>query len=115
MVSGLNDKYEASSEVSHPMITATSENHATIVRRAKISEHARPFDGFFCAVFGLVSAFVFLLGQNASGAQVIQTLPFYDSFDYNPGLGLSTASTNVWTIAPSTSNIQVTNGGLTLS
>src|SRR5215469_11895593 len=96
------------------MITATSENHATIVRSAKISEHARPFDGFLCAIFGLVSAFVFLLGQSASGAQVIQTLPFYDSFDYNPATGLASASVTVWETCFTTANIAVTGGNLTL-
>ncbi len=54
--------------------------------------------------------------QNAPAAQVIQTLPFYDSFDYNPGsAGLASASSTVWEACPSTSNLQVTTNSLTLA
>jgi hypothetical protein len=67
-------------------------------------------------IFGLVTAIYMLLPQGTSAAQVIQTLPFYDSFDYNPGsAGLASASSTVWEACPSTSNLQVTTNSLTLA
>ncbi len=70
----------------------------------------------FCSIFGLASAIILLLVQSALGTQAIQTLPFYDSFDYNPGAaGLYTASSNVWQACASTSNLQVTTNSLTLA
>jgi autotransporter-associated beta strand protein len=73
-------------------------------------------NGGFCRIAGLFLAIVFLLIQSAPAAQVIQTLPFYDSFDYNPGsAGLASASSTVWEACPSTSNLQVTNNSLTLA
>jgi hypothetical protein len=70
----------------------------------------------FCSIVGLVLALVFMLVQNSPGAQVIQTLPFYDSFDYNPGsTGLASASSTVWESCPSTSNLQVATNSLTLA
>ena len=72
-------------------------------------------NGSFCSIVGLASAILFLLAQGAPGAQVIQTLPFYDSFDYNPGsAGLASASSTVWESCYSTANIQVTANSLTL-
>ena len=65
--------------------------------------------GYFRSIFGLVSAFVFLLSQNAPAAQVVQTLPFYDSFDYNP-TGLAAASATVWEVAFATGNLTVAPG-----
>ena len=73
-------------------------------------------NGCFCRIFGLLSAIIFLLIQSAPASQVIQTLPFYDSFDYNSGsAGLYTASSTVWESCPSTSNLQVTTNSLTLA
>jgi autotransporter-associated beta strand protein len=69
--------------------------------------------GNFC--FSLIATLVFLLARNAPGAQAIQSLPFYDSFDYNPATGLSTASSTVWETTFSTANIQVTSGSLSLA
>lgn len=69
----------------------------------------------FCIIFGLVSSFIVMADQKTEGAQVIQALPFYDSFDYNPGLGLASASSTVWETCFVTGNIQITNNGLTLA
>ena len=66
-----------------------------------------------CLILGIASALI-LLAPAAPAAQVIQTLPFYDSFDYFPTLGLATATTNVWETCYATANIQITNGSLTL-
>ena len=71
--------------------------------------------GRFCSIVGLASAIMFLLAQSAPGAQVIQTLPFYDSFDYNPATGLATASSTVWESCYSTANIAVTANSLSLA
>jgi adhesin/invasin len=72
-------------------------------------------NAWFCSS-GLVVAFVFILVQSSPGAQVVQILPFYDSFDYNPGsAGLASASSTVWEACPSTSNLQVTTNSLTLA
>src|SRR5690348_946018 len=69
-----------------------------------------------CRIVGLASAIFFLLAGSAPAAQVIQTLPFYDSFDYNPGAsGLASASSTVWETCFSTGNIQVTGNSLTLA
>ncbi|HXI71061.1 MAG TPA: invasin domain 3-containing protein [Verrucomicrobiae bacterium] len=69
-----------------------------------------------CLFAGLLWAAPFLLVPTAPAAQVIQLLPFYDSFDYNPGsAGLFTASSTVWQSCPSTSNLQVTTNSLTLA
>jgi len=70
-----------------------------------------------CRIFGLILAMFFLHAMRMSGAQVIQTLPFYDSFDYNQG-SLSTSSSTVWETAAGTANIGVaagTNANLTLA
>ena len=69
----------------------------------------------FCILFALISAFIVMLDQKAEAAQVIQTLPFYDSFDYNPSTGLAAASSTVWETCYPTSNIQVTTNSLTLA
>ena len=46
----------------------------------------------FCIIFALISAVIVMADQKAKAAtQAIQTLPFYDSFDYNPGGGLANA------------------------
>src|SRR5579859_5367220 len=66
----------------------------------------------FLSMIGLTSAVLFL-SQSAPAAQVIQTLPFYDSFDYTPN-GLYTASPTGWETWGSTGNIYVTNVNLTL-
>src|SRR5580698_3926617 len=73
--------------------------------------------GCFRPLAGLASAILLLLAQSAPGAQVIQTLPFYDSFDYNPSttVGLASASSTVWETCFSTANIQVANNSLTLA
>jgi hypothetical protein len=71
-------------------------------------------NGCFCPMVGLASIILFLLAQSAPGAQVIQTLPFYDSFDYTPG-GLASASSTVWETCFATGNILVTNNELTLA
>ncbi len=60
-------------------------------------------------------AILFLLTSNTQAAQVIQTLPFYDSFDYNPATGLATASSTVWETTFSTANVQVTSNSLSLA
>ena len=65
-------------------------------------------------MISLVSAVSFLFSPRAHATQVIQTLPFYDSFDYTPN-GLYTASPTGWETWGSTGNILVTNGGLTLA
>ena len=67
-----------------------------------------------CSIVGLASAIVLLPAQNSPAAQVIQTLPFYDSFDYSPG-GLASASSTVWETCYSTANIAVTTNSLTLA
>ena len=67
------------------------------------------------SIAGLASAILFLLASSAPAAQVTQTLPFYDSFDYNPATGLAGASVTVWETCFSTSNVQVTNTSLTLA
>jgi hypothetical protein len=54
----------------------------------KRSQHP---DGYFRSIFGLMLAIAFLLARSGQAAQVVQTLPFYDSFDYNP-TGLANAS-----------------------
>jgi hypothetical protein len=66
-------------------------------------------------MLGLVSAILWLLAQTTPAAQVTQTLPFYDSFDYNPATGLASASSTVWETCYSTANIQVTTNSLTLA
>lgn len=71
------------------------------------------FTGCFFA--GLASAMIFFLAPSAPAAQVIQLLPFYDSFDYNPGAGLASASSTVWETTFSTANVQVTANSLTLA
>ncbi len=48
----------------------------------------------FRLMAGLLSAILFLLTFSTQAAQVIQTLPFYDSFDYNPATGLAGASSH---------------------
>jgi hypothetical protein len=71
---------------------------------------------YIYSIVGLASAVLLLPTQTAPATQVIQTLPFYDSFDYNPGsAGLFTASSTVWQSCPSTSNLQVTTNSLTLA
>jgi len=65
-------------------------------------------------VAAIVSMILFLLCPSAPGAQVIQTLPFYDSFDYTPA-GLASASSVVWETCFSTANVFVTANSLTLS
>ena len=82
---------------------------------------ARPHHIFrsFRFIFSLTSAIALLLAQGALGAnQVIQTLPFYDSFDYNAG-GLAGASSTVWATCYATGNISVSpatnNSSLTLA
>jgi hypothetical protein len=72
-------------------------------------------DGCLRSTFGLMSALLVLLAQNAPAAQVIQTLPFYDSFDYNPATGLESASSTVWETCYNTANLETTNGSLTLA
>ncbi|MDB6067594.1 MAG: hypothetical protein JWR26_3802 [Pedosphaera sp.] len=72
------------------------------------------FNGCFCSIIGLALAIIFLLAQSAPAAQVIQPLPFYDSFDYNPATGLASASSTVWETCFSTSNLQTTTNSLTL-
>ena len=69
---------------------------------------------YYYSIVGLVSVILFLLAPSAPGAQVIQTLPFYDSFDYNPA-GLASASSTVWETCYSTANIAVANNSLTLA
>ena len=71
-------------------------------------------NGGFYSIAGLASAILFLLAQGASAAQVIQTLPFYDSVDYNPAVGLASASSTVWETCFSTANILVTTNSLNL-
>ncbi len=68
-----------------------------------------------CFFAGFVWASLFLLTPGAPAAQVIQSLPFYDSFDYNPANGLSSASSTVWETTFSTSNVQVTTNSLALA
>ncbi|MBW8865122.1 MAG: hypothetical protein JF609_09425, partial [Verrucomicrobia bacterium] len=68
----------------------------------------------FYSVLSLMSAVLFLLSPGAHAAQVIQTLPFYDSFDYTPA-GLAGASSTVWETCFSTGNLYVTNNNLTLA
>lgn len=80
-----------------------------------MKKRAHYVDGYFRSLFGLVSVFLFLLVPRAPGAQVIQTLPFYDSFDYNPATGLASASSTVWETCYATANIQVTTNNLTLT
>lgn len=71
---------------------------------------------FLRSIAAVVFAVICLFTQWVPAAQVIQTLPFYDSFDYNPGTaGLATASSTVWETCYATGNIQVTNGSLTLA
>ena len=71
------------------------------------------FKRSFCSLFGLIFAFLLMLTMKAQAAtQVVQTLPFYDSFDYIPN-GLAAASTNVWEVAAATANIAVPNGANT--
>ena len=48
----------------------------------------------FYSILSLMSAVLILLSPGAHAAQVIQTLPFYDSFDYTPA-GLASASSTV--------------------
>jgi len=69
-------------------------------------------NNYFIAGLSLVIAF--LLTQSAPAAQAIQTLPFYDSFDYSPG-GLASASSTVWETCYATANIAVTTNSLTLA
>jgi hypothetical protein len=76
---------------------------------------AHNLNHWFCSILGLASVILFLLAQNAPAAQVIQILPFYDSFDYNPATGLASASSTVWETCYSTANIQVTTNSLTLA
>ena len=78
--------------------------------------HTHKRGRFASAIIGLASAALFLLGHNASAAgQVTQTLPFYDSFDYNPGsAGLASASSTVWETCYSTANIRIASGSLSL-
>ncbi len=80
-----------------------------------MKQHPDHLNRCFCTIFGLAAAVIFLLCQNSPAAQVIQTLPFYDSFDYNPATGLASASSTVWETCYATSNIQVTNNNLTLA
>ncbi|EEF63059.1 invasin domain 3-containing protein [Pedosphaera parvula] len=63
----------------------------------------------------LASATLLLFGASAPAAQVIQTLPFYDSFDYNQATGLAPASSTVWETCFSTANIQTALNSLTLA
>ena len=63
----------------------------------------------------LAWALLVILTRSAPAAQVVQTLPFYDSFDYNPATGLATASSTVWETCFSTANILTTNNSLTLA
>src|SRR3954452_13305855 len=62
-----------------------------------------------------IAAILFLLAPSTPAAQVIQSLPFYDSFDYNQGTGLAGASSTVWETCFSTANIQTTATNLTLA
>ena len=82
-----------------------------------VKKRVSNLSGCFRPIAGLASAILFLLlpAQSAPGAQVIQTLPFYDSFDYNPSTGLATASSTVWETCFSTANIQTANNSLTLA
>jgi hypothetical protein len=73
------------------------------------------FNGCFCSIIGLASAIMLLLAPSAPAAQVIQSLPFYDSCDYNPATGLASASSTVWETCFSTANLQVTANSLTLA
>ena len=80
-----------------------------------MKKHPLDFNGCSRTIFCLAAAVIFLFSRNAPAAQVIQTLPFYDSFDYNPAAGLANASSTVWETCYATSNIQVTNNNLTLT
>ncbi|MDB6017145.1 MAG: hypothetical protein JWR19_1634 [Pedosphaera sp.] len=75
----------------------------------------RVYNGCFRSIVVLAAALIIMVAQSAPAAQVIQTLPFYDSFDYNPATGLASASTTVWETCFSTSNLQLTNNTLTLA
>lgn len=80
-----------------------------------MQKRARSVDRCFHSIFALAIIILFMASESAPAAQVIQTLPFYDSFDYNPATGLASASSTVWETTYSTANIQVTNGSLTLA
>jgi len=70
---------------------------------------------YFSPIIALALAMIFLLAQNAPGAtQVIQALPFYDSFDYNAGAGLAGASSTVWETCYPTANVSLTTNTLSL-
>src|SRR5437868_15439019 len=66
------------------------------------------------SMLSLAWAILLSLTSYAPGAQVTQTLPFYDSFDYNQATGLASASSTVWETCFSTANIQTVLNSLTL-
>ncbi len=79
-------------------------------------EH-RPYSHIarFRPILAFVRIIPLLFALSTRAAQVVQTLPFYDSFDYNPGsAGLASASSTVWETTFGTGNIQVTGGSLSL-
>lgn len=67
---------------------------------------AKHIAGYLRPIFVLVSAILVLATQTSPAAQVVQTLPFYDSFDYTPA-GLASASSTVWETCFGTANISV--------
>ncbi len=70
----------------------------------------------FYIIFALISAFVIKPDQRAEAAtQAIQTLPFYDSFDYSQPNQLAAASSTVWETCYGTANIQVVSNSLALA
>src|SRR6476646_1572291 len=67
-----------------------------------------------CSTLLAAWAILLILTRTAPAAQVTQTLPFYDSFDYNQATGLASASSTVWETCFSTANIQTILNSLTL-
>lgn len=66
--------------------------------------------------FFIAASAALLLAQSMQAAQTVQTLPFYDSFDYGAA-GIAGVSVSVWETCFSTANISVaagTNSSLTL-
>jgi hypothetical protein len=80
-----------------------------------MKQHVVNLSGCSGFILGLSTALILLLAQSAPAAQAIQTLPFYDSFDYNAATGLATASSTVWETCYNTANIAVTTNSLTLA
>src|SRR5882762_5088672 len=92
-------------------------DNPTLLYPQLMKKHVCSLSFCFRPIIGFALAILFLFSQNAPGAQVIQTLPFYDSFDYSQG-GLASASSTVWETCFSTANIAVVagaNSSLTLS